>query len=654
MKNASNSNDPALGPEHNGSNGNRRRGGKGRIHGSRQSKDDTDRILSELQPEELMLHGSHEYENPAEAASDAETKSVETAASRGQVQILLGMFSRLDLIRSPDGRAFARVIVSQRDARDQQGAVPRHFEVWGLDTQAFEGWVLAEYYRKTKGAPSEQALKMFVRTLKARASVEGRHAEVYIRVGTDGIHYYLDLCNRAWQVVEITTEGWEVRDESPIAFRRSSGMLPLAVPTRGGLLSLLRPFVNLASDDDFKLLVVWLLASLRPLGPYPLLILQGEQGSAKSTTSRVLRRLVDPHAAPLRCEPKSQQDLMIAANSSWLIAFDNLSGVKASLSDALCRLATGGGFATRTLYSNDDETHFYAMRPMLLNGIDDVADRPDLLDRAIQLRLPMIPDTQRQEEAKFWSKFDANQGLILGSLLSAYCAALKELPNVELDRLPRMADFARFGEAVGRDQGWEDGAFLRAYTNNSLELTESALEASLVARTIGAFMATRPIWEGTCATLLHVLKEVVSPDEMKSWGWPKSPRKLSSELARLAPVLRKLGFDVTRPTTKSNKGRMLVITKAHHAPIREQQSQQSQQSLDFQKPGFASPEPPGGVSGLTPREVKTANGQHPDRHDVNIICGKELREGSDGNDGRDGSFEAGGESDNEEMTEWNS
>jgi hypothetical protein len=162
--------------------------------------------------------------------------------------------------------------------------------------------------------------------------------------------------------------GWRVVDNPPVRFRRACAMLSLPTPTPGGNIEFLRDYLNVGPDDR-PLVVAWLLAAMRPVGPYPVLCLHGEQGSAKSTTARVLRELVDPNAAPLRSEPREPRDLMIAANNGWVVALDNLSHVASWLSDALCRLSTGGGFSTRELYSDDDEMIFNATRPMILAAL---------------------------------------------------------------------------------------------------------------------------------------------------------------------------------------------------------------------------------------------------------------------------------------------
>src|SRR5262249_18831070 len=152
---------------------------------------------------------------------------------------------------------------------------------------------------------------------------------------------------------------------------------------------------------------------------------QGEQGSAKSTTTRVAAALIDP-CSLLRSMSRDEHSLAIAANKSWVVTIDNLSGLPPWMSDALCRLATGGGFAQRTKYSDDDETIFRATRPIVLNGIDDIAERPDLLDRAIVLNLPRITTDQRRTEQEFWGLFAAAAPKILGALLDAVSGGLKQ------------------------------------------------------------------------------------------------------------------------------------------------------------------------------------------------------------------------------------
>ena len=244
-------------------------------------------------------------------------------------------------------------------------------------------------------------------------------ASVHVRVGGLDGRLYLDLCDETWRAVEIDATGWRVIDNPPVRFRRAAGMQPLPMPVPGGSVETLRSFLNVQSDADFVLVVAWALAVLRNRGPYPVIVLSGEQGSAKSTFSAILRALLDPNTAPLRALPREDRDLFIAASNGHVLAFDNVSGLPAWISDTLCRLATGGGFAVRQLYTDQDEVLFDAARPVILNGIEDIVTRPDLADRAVFLTLEPIPEERRRPEAELWAAFEAERPRILGVLLDA-------------------------------------------------------------------------------------------------------------------------------------------------------------------------------------------------------------------------------------------
>jgi hypothetical protein len=323
-------------------------------------------------------------------------------------------------------------------------------------------------------------------------------------------------------------------------------MQALPEPSRHGTVNALRAFVNVSDDDEFYLLVAWLLAALRPTGPYPVLVLHGEQGSAKSTVTRVLRQLCDPNNAPLRAEPRDGRDLMICATNSWLLVLDNLDHVVPWLSNALCRLSTGGGFSTRSLFTDSDEQIFNAMRPVVLNGITELATRADLLDRTVILHLPSLTESDYVPEEEFWPKFTAAQPHLLGALLDVLAGAMRELPNIRLDKVPRMADFARFGVAVERTLGWPTNAFLDAYTANRAGGHALVLEESLVAKAVLSWLA--PIddgfWTGTAAELLENLKHMMDEPIRREKHWPKTASVLSGHLRRLAPALRATGIDV--------------------------------------------------------------------------------------------------------------
>jgi hypothetical protein len=478
---------------------------------------------------------------------DAPEKNEQKSA---KADILIRLAEQAQLFHTPDGTGFADVVVSG------------HRETWRIQSKGFKRWLSKQFLDQTGRAPGSEALQSALNAVEAKAHFDSPERPVHIRVaGLDG-RLYLDLCDPSWRAVQIDTEGWRVIDEPPVRFRRTAGMRPLPIPERGGSIDDLRPFLNVQSNGDFVLSIMWLLACLRNRGPYPVLVVSGEQGSAKSTFSSMLRAMIDPNTAPLRALPREDRDLFIAANNGHLLAFDNISNVPPWTSDTLCRLATGGGFAVRQLYTDQDEVLFDAARPIMLNGIEDIVTRPDLADRAVFLTLTPIPEERRRPEAELWAAFQAAHSRILGRLLDAVVEGLKRLPHTRLKKLPRMADFALWGTAC-ETALWPAGTFATAYGDNRDEAVDNVIEADPVAAAVRAFMSKWTAWKGTASQLLDELDR--GDRFAKAKSWPQSARGLVGQLARAAPFLRKCGIEIDKRREGRDRGRMIVITRVPHA-----------------------------------------------------------------------------------------
>ncbi len=440
-----------------------------------------------------------------------------------------------------------------------------HHETHKLRSKGFKQHLSRRFFEKMGKPPSSQALQDAVEMLDGRAAFEGEERTVAVRLAThDDAAVYLDLCNDAWEVVEITAEGWRIigHADAPIHFRRAQGMRPLPIPSRGGSLEGLKRLLNIPDEEEagWTLIKAWLVAALRGRGPYPLLVLQGEQGTAKSTAEKILRMLIDPSTTPLRTTPRDERDLMIAANNSLVIAYDNISHLPDWLSDSLCRLATGGGLSTRALFTDDEEILFDAIRPCLLNGIANVANRPDLVDRSLIIELPVIEEEDRRLESELRAAFEAEHPSILGALLDAVSAALRNLPTTRLSGFPRMADFAHWATAAETALGLEEGGFMDAYTGNRSDAVLQSLASDPVAGAVWRFMRDRDEWTGTAEPLLRHLSSEVDEEVKKSNAWPKAPHVLAGRLKRLAPALRsafRIGYEETKhPTTRAKQKRL--------------------------------------------------------------------------------------------------
>ena len=249
----------------------------------------------------------------------------------------------------------------------------------------------------------------------------------------------------------------------------------------------------------------------------------------------------DPSTTLLRSPPKDERDFLIGAINNWILNFDNLSGMRPWLSDGLCRMATGGGFATRELYTDTSEILVDLKRPTIVNGIDDLATRPDFAERSILLHLHPIQDENRITERELMAAFQQNYAAILGGILNLLSTAIRNVDSVSLTSQPRMADFAVWAAAANIE------GFLDAYSQNQNAITVTGVQASPVGSAVIFLMEDEAEWNGTMAELHKELEKFVEEDVRHSKSWPKSPTWLSNYLRRLGSSLRKLGIDVTLP-----------------------------------------------------------------------------------------------------------
>jgi hypothetical protein len=510
-----------------------------------------------------LVRGAEVTDALAEIARIAGIRSKSVASSeagealspeerKSQAQTLIELAAGVEFYHTPNGLLFADVTVDG------------HRETWSVASIHFEHWLALRMYRTHGKPPNGQALNDALAVFAAQARFDGPERAVHLRVADAGGCIYVDLVNDAWEAVEISPTGWRVVGSPPVRFRRTPGMRPLPRPAEGGSLDALRRFVNLENEDDWTLAVGWLLGALRARGPYPLAVLQGEQGSAKSTTARVLRELVDPNTSPLRAKPDKVEDLMVAATNGWVLCCDNLSGISTELSDGLCRLATGGGFGTRKFYSNSDEILLEAQRPAILTGIE-ITTRADLADRSLILTLPPIVDRARMSEEEFWSAFYDERPRILGALMTALSGALANAPNTVLVALPRMADFAKWVTAAEPALRWPRHAFLKAYGRNRGEAAAGTIDSDPVSVAMQRLIEREGDWEGSATELLGRLAECVSETVARGRAWPRTAHQLSGRLRRAAPALRTAGIQVDFGRTKH--ARTIALRRVMLPPV---------------------------------------------------------------------------------------
>ena len=334
--------------------------------------------------------------------------------SRATVLVTL-VRAQAELWHSPDDEGWATLTVGD------------HREHHRIKGDAFKRWAQRLFFLDQETSIGDQGLREALGVIDGIAVHDGAEHPLALRVA-EHAGLYLDLADKEWRAVEIST--WRLVVDPPVRFARSAAMRLLPTPVRGGSLDELWEFVNVRDGRDRRLLIAALIGMFRATGPFVLVMFYGEPGSAKSTSARICRMQIDPNAANVRSAPREPRDVVITAKHSWVMAIDNVSTIPEWLSDGLCRLATGGGYAARALYSNSDEHVVDVMRPTIITGVSEVAERGDLLDRTLGIELE--PVRHRRTERALYAAFERAQPRILGALLDAVAYAHAHVDTVDL------------------------------------------------------------------------------------------------------------------------------------------------------------------------------------------------------------------------------
>jgi len=440
-----------------------------------------------------------------------------------------------------------------------------HLENHPLRSKRMRQWLSELLFAKNGKVAKGSATLDAITVLEGKAVFGQTVYPVFTRLAEHDGKIYLDLGDDKWRAVEIDSEGWRVisSDKVPVKFRRAKGILPLPSPARGGSLDVLRRVLNVPKGAPWMLTQAWMVQAMRPTGPYPPLIVDGEQGSGKSWLGRIIRYLIDPNKTPLRRPPRNEHELLISATNSWMVVYDNLSGLPKWLGDALCVVATGGGGSVRELYSDMDETLFDVQRPMILNGIDELTTRDDLLGRAILIHLPRIKESDRRTEKEIKAELDKIRPQVLGAILDVVSSGLRELPNVHMESKPRMADFAEWITACEGALGWKPGEFLATFNENQNEAKTALIENDMFSTALVAMVKAAPenVLEITSSLLLSEMERrcgIKYPSDRPD-GWPRSAKGTRGKVRRIAPALRVMEIEVSE--RRGNDGSKLICFK---------------------------------------------------------------------------------------------
>jgi hypothetical protein len=436
--------------------------------------------------------------------------------------------------QTPDRVAYADIAISGN----------RH--TYAVRSRAFRMWLAGEYFKSEGKGIGSMAMQDTLSTLEAIAlyGQDSVTREVHLRIAQHEEKIYLDLGTVDWKAIEIDSLGWRAIVDPPVRFWRPDSLRPLPYPVTGGNLAELQDLLNV-DGAGWTLIITFLLFCFCPSKTYPVLVLSAHRGSGKTVAAEMLKSLIDPGKAPLIKLQGDTHKLAVSASRRLLMVYDNVGHISADQSDDLCRIATGFGYSTRTLFSTDEETTFEFARPQIVTAIDSLVTRDDLADRVLMVQLGEISEQQRLPQAELNTKIEAARPRILGALLTALSQTLAELPYTKPHKLPRMADYALFAIASEKALGLDDGKFMETFDTSREKAREVVIEASPLAEAIIKLVETTSlIWKGTASQLLKDLESHTDDATYRSRFFPKSSSSLSRQLNRLAPDLKAVGIQI--------------------------------------------------------------------------------------------------------------
>lgn len=465
---------------------------------------------------------------------------------KGQIDILIDIVEDIETYRTSMDETYVTIQIRENNVN--------------VKSERFKKWIVSQFYNIESKIPTNDNIAKIILLLESRAMNEVNEVLVERRCATVVNCIYYDLKDDSCNVVKVSRDGWEIIKDPPVIFARTKTMYRQVTPERNGNLDILDKWFRYKDENHLILQKVILVASLIPNIARPIQVLHGEKGSSKTSTMKLVRDIIDPAIVPVVSIPKTIDDLAVYISKNYVPCFDNIDTISNQVSDLLCIAVTGGGHTKRKLYTDDEEQVMFFQRFIVLNGINVVATRPDLLDRCILLELERIPPNERKEEKVLREEFDKDKLIILGAIFETLSKAMSIYDQVELNNLGRMADFTRWGYAIAEVLGIGGDKFLEAYLNNQNNANIEALESHPVGFAMYKFMEDKTVWSGSPTKLLSELEIVAGFEKIDTTNsnWAKTPNVLSRRLNEIKSNLLDLGIEFER---SKGKNREIKITR---------------------------------------------------------------------------------------------
>ena len=334
-------------------------------------------------------------------------------------------------------------------------------EIKGVKSIDFRNHLTKKYFSVTHDMAPRQTIDTLLDYLPYALSNEDNLEQktLWTRVGMADDRFYYDFTNKDWDICEIDKNGWRVKKQDKPIFRRNNGQNSQCFPEDDNCFNEIFDLVNIRQEDQM-LFAVTVISYFIPSIAHPVLMFTGVPGVSKTTTHSIVKSLIDPTVVMQQRLPKEEENLLIQWRSQYVLFYDNVSTLSPQMSDAFCRGVTGAGASARKLYTDFDEIYYNLRRCFLINGIDQPGTKPDLLQRTVLIELEQIKDDKRKTEKEIMDKLELLKPRLLGSIFNAVARAMSIQPSIKLSTLPRLADFAIWGEAISQALGFKEKDFI--------------------------------------------------------------------------------------------------------------------------------------------------------------------------------------------------
>ena len=455
-----------------------------------------------------------------------------------------------------------------------------------------EASVKHRFYKIKSVLPDKKVVRNVFDVLESKARFEGLKVRMSNRVAKHEGALYYDLCDK--RLLKISSKSWEVVPAFPL-FRQYKHQQAQVEPVSGGDPWELFDYLTIREED--KLLVMVFLISLFVADiAHPVLAVCGDQGSAKSFLCNIINRLIDPTLTERIIQPKNERDLIQTIRQKYVSVFDNISKIDQRVSDILCQACTGGGISYRQLYTDEGENIAQFRHVVIINSIRLPIVNADLMDRAIILKLQRITPENRKPEQDLWHSFSLAQPRILGGIFDILVKAMAIYPTVEIDKLPRLADFAKWGYAIAEALGKSGDQFLKDFSQNVKCQNESVVEKNVLCQAVIGLLEGKTSHVDYVKVFHKELKRIVGEDA-KDETFPKLPHHLRGQLDLLRSTLQEHGITYQYFERQKNGVKILISNSSATVPKALPASQSELKSDSTNAPGAPTISPNQLISG---------------------------------------------------------